>query len=208
MLGVLIARASGQPLETFLGERIFEPLGMKETGFTVPPAQLHRLGPAYQANLQTGALEIRDDAGAASQWSRPPAFPDGGAGLVSTIDDYLAFGQMMLHKGKCGSGRILSRFSVELMTSDQLSDAQRTAPDYFPGASRGWGFGVSIVVRRDDVWAVPGRYGWDGGYGTSWASDPAEDLVGILMTENMWTAGGPPRVHYDFWTSVYQSIGD
>ena len=185
VLGVLIARASGRPLETFLRERIFEPLGMKDTTFRVPPAKLERLAASYRTNPETGALEIEDEAGEASQWSHQPAFPDGGGGLVSTIDDYLAFGQMMLNNGRHGNDRILSRLSVEAMTSDQLSAAQKADPGYFLGAGRGWGFGMSIVTQRDGVAAVPGRYGWDGGYGTSWASDPKEDIVAILMTQNM-----------------------
>jgi CubicO group peptidase (beta-lactamase class C family) len=98
VLGVLIARASGQPLEAFLRERIFAPLGMKDTGFSVPAAKIDRLATSYWNNFQTGALEVFDEA-RGGQWSRPPAFPSAGGGLVSTIDDYLAFGQMMLNKG-------------------------------------------------------------------------------------------------------------
>ncbi|HMB03033.1 MAG TPA: serine hydrolase domain-containing protein [Isosphaeraceae bacterium] len=207
VLGVLIARASGKPLEAFLRERIFEPLGMKDTGFSVPAAKLDRLVSAYWPNAQTGALDLYDDA-KDSQWARPPAFPDGGAGLVSTVDDYLAFGRLMLNKGKHGSERILSRPSVEAMTTDQLTPAQKAASD-FAGLweSHGWGFGVCVVTRRDGVAASPGRFGWDGGSGTTWASDPAEDLVAILMTQR---AAFPPTsaVYLDFWTSVYQAIDD
>ena len=207
VLGVLIARASGKPLEAFLRERIFEPLGMKDTGFSVPAAKLDRLVSAYWPNAQTGALDLYDDA-KNSQWARPPAFPDGGAGLVSTVDDYLAFGRLMLNKGKNGSERILSRPSVEAMTTDQLTPAQKAASD-FAGLweSHGWGFGVCVVTRRDGVAASPGRFGWDGGSGTTWASDPAEDLVAILMTQR---AAFPPisAVYLDFWTSVYQAIDD
>lgn len=207
VLGVLIARASGKPLEAFLRERIFEPLGMKDTGFSVPAAKLDRLVSAYWPNAQTGAFDLYDDA-KNSQWARPPAFPDGGAGLVSTVDDYLAFGRLMLNKGKNGSERILSRPSVEAMTTDQLTPAQKAASD-FAGLweSHGWGFGVCVVTRRDGVAASPGRFGWDGGSGTTWASDPAEDLVAILMTQR---AAFPPisAVYLDFWTSVYQAIDD
>lgn len=117
VLGVLIARASGQPLETFLRERLFAPLGMKDTGFSVPPAGIERLARSYWTNPATGAVELYDDA-RGGEWSRPPAFPSGGAGLVSTIDDYLAFGQMMLHQGSHAGERILSRPAVELMTTD------------------------------------------------------------------------------------------
>src|SRR6266571_3638194 len=129
VLGVLIARASGQPLETFFQERIFEPLGMKDTGFSVPAAKLDRLATSYWVNSETGALEFHDGVHD-SQWSRPPAFPDAGAGLVSTIDDYLAFGQMMLNKGKHGSGRVLSRPSVETMTTDQLKPEQKAVSGF------------------------------------------------------------------------------
>jgi CubicO group peptidase (beta-lactamase class C family) len=208
VLGVLIARASGRPLETFLRERTFEPLGMKDTGFSVPAMKLVRLATSYWPNAETGALELHDGVGD-SQWSHPPAFPDAGAGLVSTIDDYLAFGQMMLNRGKHGSERLLSRLSVETMTTDQLTPEQKAVSHFFPGFwdSRGWGFGVSVVTRCDDVAAVPGRFGWDGGYGTSWSSDPREDMVAILMTQR---AGFPlsSGVYLDFWTSAYQAIDD
>jgi CubicO group peptidase (beta-lactamase class C family) len=208
VLGVLIARASGQELPAFFRERIFEPLGMKDTGFSVPATKLDRLATSYWVNPGTGALELYDEA-EGGQWSRPPTFPDAGAGLVSTIDDYLAFGQMMLNKGKRGSERILSRPSVETMTTDQLTPEQKAVSGLVPGYfdSHGWGFGVSIVTRRDDMAGPVGRFGWDGGLGTSWYSDPREDMVTILMTQR---AEFPlfSRVYLDFWTSVYQAIDD
>ncbi len=209
VLGVLIARASGQPLETFLRERIFEPLGMKDSGFSVPATKLDRLVTSYWTNFETGALELYDDA-EGGQWSRPPAFPSAAGGLVSTIDDYLAFGQMMLNQGKHGSERVLSRPSVETMTTDQLTPEQKAASGLVAGYfdSHGWGFGVSVVTRRDDVAAVPGRFGWDGGLGTSWYSDPREDMVTILMTQRAWTSPSPPGVCLDFWTLAYQAIDD
>jgi len=169
VLGVLIARATGQPFETLLRERIFEPLGMKDTGFSVPPANIDRLATSYRPNFQTGALEVYDES-AGGQWSRPPAFPSGGAGLVSTIDDYLAFGLVLLNHGNHGSERILSRPSVETMTTDQLTPEQKAVsglvPGYFDG--HGWGLGVSVVTRRVDVAGSVGKFGWDGGLGTSW----------------------------------------
>ncbi len=209
VLGVLIARASGQPLETFFRERIFEPLGMKDTSFSVPATRLDRLTTSYWTNFETGALELYDEA-MGGQWSRPPAFPSGAGGLVSTIDDYLAFGQMMLNQGKHGNERLLSRPSVETMTTDQLTPEQKAVSGLVPGYfdSHGWGFGVSMVTRRDDVAAVPGRFGWDGGMGTSWYSDPREGMVTILMTQRAWTSPSPPDVCLDFWTSAYQAIDD
>ncbi|HEY3367914.1 MAG TPA: serine hydrolase domain-containing protein [Symbiobacteriaceae bacterium] len=209
VLGVLIARASGQPLETFLRERLFEPLGMKDTGFSVPAASLDRLATSYWTHPETGALALYDEA-EGGQWSRPPAFPSGGAGLVSTIDDYLAFGQMLLNKGKHGGVRVLSRPSVEAMTTDQLTPGQKAVSGLIPGYfdSHGWGFGVSIVTRREDVAGTVGKFGWDGGLGTSWYSDPREEMVTILMSQSAWTSASPPGVCRDFWTSAYQAIDD
>jgi len=133
ILGVLIARAAGQTLEQFLHDRIFAPLGMKDTGFYVPAGQLDRLPPSYMADPDTGALTVHDDP-SDRLWARPPAFP---SELVSTVDDYLAFYQMMLNKGRHGRERILSRPSVELMTSDQLTLEQKAGARVFFGANSG-----------------------------------------------------------------------
>jgi CubicO group peptidase (beta-lactamase class C family) len=207
ILGVLIARAAGQDLETFFRTRIFEPLGMPDTSFHVAAEKLGRLPSSYGANPETGAIELHDDAHA-SQWARPPVFPAGGGGLVSTVDDYLAFCRMLLNKGRHGRERILSRPSVELMTTDQLTPEQKAAASIFFGDNSGWGFGVSVVTQRDDLAAVPGRFGWNGGIGTSGYSDPKEDMVGILMTQRQMDSPRPPRVFLDFWTSAYQAIDD
>jgi CubicO group peptidase (beta-lactamase class C family) len=209
VLGVLIARASGQPLGEFFRERIFEPLGMKDTGFSVPEEKIGRLATCYTTDAKSGDRAVFDDA-AQSRWSRPPGFPAGGGGLVSTVDDYLAFGQMLLNRGRHGRERILSRPSVEAMITDQLTPAQKAASPFFADFwdSHGWGFGVAIVTQRDGLSSTPGRFGWDGGYGTSWASDPAEEMVAILLTQRLWTSPSPPRVYLDFWTSAYQAIDD
>lgn len=206
VLGVLISRATGQSLETFFHERIFEPLGMEDTGFHVPAQKLPRLASCYVADPETGALELYDDA-SDSQWSRPPVFESGGGGLVSTVDDYLTFCRMMLDKGKHGSERILSRPSVDLMTTDHLTPEHRQEAEMLLGDHGGWGFGVSVVTRRDDLSTTPGRFGWDGGYGTSGHSDPEEDMVGVLMTQRL---AGPdsPRIDLDFWTLAYAAIDD
>ncbi len=207
VLGVLIARASGQELPTFLRKRLFEPLEMRDTGFSVPEASLDRLATSYWTDPTSGKLTVYDKP-RGGQWSRPPTFPSGAGGLVSTIDDYLAFGQMMLSQGKHGGERILSRLSVETMTTDQLTPEQKAVSSLVPGFfdSHGWGFGVSVVTRRDDIAAAPGKYGWDGGLGTSWYSDPREEMVIILMTQCAWASPSPPNV--DFWTLAYQAIDD
>src|SRR5215467_13400617 len=207
VLSVLIARVSGQPLETFLRQRISEPLGMKDTSFSVPADKRDRLASCYIPNPTTGTLELFD-GGEQSQWGRPPIFPSGANGLVSTLDDYLAFAQMMLSQGRHGNERLLSRLSIEVMTTDQLTPAQK-AVSSLPLLSgffetHGWGFGVSVVTRRDDLASVPGRFGWDGGLGTSWFSDPKEDLVGIVLTQRLY----PLDLYRDFWTLVYQAIDD
>ena len=204
VLGVLIARAAEQPLETFLRERIFAPLGMPDTGFSVPAANLHRLPPCYWTNFETGAFEVYDEV-QDSAWSRPPAFPDAAGGLVSTVDDYLAFGQMLLDKGQHRRERILARPSVEAMTTDQLLPSQRASAGPFLDENRGWGLGVSVITRRDNVAAVPGRFGWEGGFGTAWFSDPKEQLVAILMSQRLPPAA---NLYSDFWTLVYQAIDD
>lgn len=119
MLGVLIARASGRSFPDFLRERVFEPLGMKDTGFFVPESDIDRLPTSYLRNPATGTIEVFDRA-AGGQWSTPPKFPSGGGGLVSTVDDFHAFSIMLGSNGLYRGERLLSRASVELMTNDQL----------------------------------------------------------------------------------------
>ena len=209
VLGVLIARAAGQPFETFLRERLFEPLGMQDTAFSVPAAKIDRLATCYQPDFKTGELQLYDPA-EGGEWSRPPAFPSGGAGLVSTVDDLFAFGQMLLNQGKHGRERILSRPSVETMTADHLTQSQKSdsglIANYFE--THGWGFGMSVVTRRGDLADSIGRFGWDGGLGTSWYCDPKEQMIGILMTQRNWTSPNQPPACRDFWTLAYQAIDD
>src|SRR5207248_568492 len=184
VLGVLIARASGRPFETFLRERIFEPLGMKDTGFSVPPKDVERFATSYLTEPETGTLSVYDEP--TGQWATQPAFPSGGAGLVSTAEDYLSFAEMLLRGGR----PILSRPSVETMTIDHLTPEQKAVSGFFPDDfdARGFGFGVGVVTRRDEPAAPVGQYGWDGGLGTVWRSDPSEQLVTILLTNAAFTS--------------------
>jgi CubicO group peptidase (beta-lactamase class C family) len=209
ILGVLISRATGMNLEDYLRQRIFAPLDMNDTSFSVPVSKLNRLASSYWTNPSTGEFEIFDGVDD-SRWASPPVFESGAGGLVSTVDDLLAIGTMMLKGGKYGSERILSRRSVEVMTTDQITPEQKAVSGFFPGFwdSHGWGFGVCIVTRQDDLAATPGRYGWDGGYGTSWYVDPKEELIGILMTQRVWDDPGAPLILVDFWTSAYGAIDD
>lgn len=209
VLGVLIARAAGQPLDEFLEERLFAPLGMKDTGFSVPPDKRDRLATSYWTSFTTGNVEVYDEADGGA-WCSPPAFPSGAGGLVSTVDDYLAFARMLLDGGRYAGGRILSRPSIELMTSDHLPAEMRNDGEHVTGflQQRGWGMGMAVTTRRHDIAGGAGAYGWDGGLGTSWQNDPRERLIGILMTQQAWSSPSPPTVSRDFWTTAYQAIDD
>jgi CubicO group peptidase (beta-lactamase class C family) len=210
LVGVLIARVTGQTLGSFLGERIFQPLDMNDTGFFAPQATRDRLSTCYGRDTFTGAMVVLDEP--CHGWaSRPPVFESGGGGLLSTADDLLAFGQMMLQKGRYGRERILSRRAVELMTKDQITLEQKAVSPFFPDFwnERGWGLGLSIVVSpRGDLASVPGRFGWDGAFGTSWHVDPREELIGVFMTQRRPDVLGIPAFIQDFWTSAYQLIED
>lgn len=210
ILGVLIARASGRALSTFMRERIFEPLGMKDTGFTVAESQLDRVATCYQTDFSTGEVSVLEEA-ANELLARPVSFESGaGDQLVSTADDLLAFARMLLNGGAHGRQRILARPSVELMRTDQLSAEQKAASPFFENFwdTRGWGLGASIVTRRGDVADVPGRFGWDGAFSTSLYVDPHEQMVGVLMAQCRPGALRLPPVVLDFWTSAYQAIDD
>lgn len=209
VLGVLIARAAGRPFEVFLRERIFEPLGMRDTGFFVPAEKLDRFLPAYWRDHESERLLIVDPT-AGGQWSQPPAFPSGAGGLVSTADDYLAFAQMLLNHGTYGQNRILSRPSIELMTTDHLTASQKAVSGLTPGYfnTHGWGFCLSIVTRQVDLTGGAGSYGWNGGYGTLWNNDPHEQMITILLTQRLLSSPAPPDVFQDFQTLAYQAIDD
>jgi CubicO group peptidase (beta-lactamase class C family) len=116
----------------------------------------------------------------------------------------------MLNNGTYDGERILSRASVETMTTDQLTPEQKRISGLMPGdfANKGWGFGVSVVTHRDAVSSVPGRYGWDGGLGTSWSNAPSEQVVTVLMTNKLWDDSGGPPVYHDFLTLAYAAIDD
>jgi CubicO group peptidase (beta-lactamase class C family) len=208
VLGVLIARASGQSFEDVLQERVFGPLGMTDTAFFTPPEKLDRFASAYSPDPESGKLRLFDAPD--GQWSRPPAFASGGGGLVGTADDLLAFGGMLLAHGVHGRTRLLARPTVEAMTSDQLTAAQKAASTFVPGffEQQSWGYGMTVLTRRDGTTRSPGTYGWDGGLGTVWYNDPREDLVAVLLTQRAFTSPVPPAVCTDFWTGVYQAIDD
>jgi CubicO group peptidase (beta-lactamase class C family) len=205
VLGVLIARASGNSFEGFLRERLFGPLGMKDTAFSVPTSKLGRLPGIYHFNQDSKKLEDFDNP-RNSEYSRPPAFESGAGGLVSTVDDYHAFCRMMLNKGAWGRDRLLAEASIELMTRDQLTPEQKTGAGILLGSNSSWGFGIAVNIQRDKPWIVPGRFGWDGGFGASAYSDPENDFIGILLTQRLMDSPEPPAVLEDFWANAYRSV--
>jgi CubicO group peptidase (beta-lactamase class C family) len=190
--GVLVERAAGVPFPTFLRTRIFEPLGMKDTGFHVPAEQLGRLGPLWAGDPQTGTAVVYDPTD--GQWSTPPAFPGGGAGLVSTVDDYLEFAEMLLAGGTAKGERIVSPATVAAM----LTPFVERGVD--PDGALGWGLGLSVRRRRTGIGQAVGSYGWDGGLGSSWANDPANRLIGVVLTNRAWSSPVHPPIIQDFWT--------
>lgn len=202
--GVLVARATGKSFSAALRERICEPLGMPDTGFSVPAASIDRLATAYAP--EGDAVEDGPDG----RYSRPPVFQSGGGGLVTTADDFLAFASALLAGGTHRGGRVLSRASVALMTGDQLTPAQKAVSGFWPGYfdAMGWGFGMSVRTRRTHLGPSVGSYGWPGFYGTAWHNDPAEDLTAILMVQRAHAGDQRLPRSQDFWTAVYQALGD
>jgi len=183
VLGVLVARAAGEPLGEVFKRRIFEPLGMRETGFWLPAGQAARLPSQYMTNLETGKLELQTLTGP-DVWTTPPAFPSGAGGLLSTADEYLAFARLLMNRGLHGKERLLSEQSVEMMTTNHLTPEQIAGGGPLLAGS-GWGFGMAVTVAPNDASPVPGRYGWAGGYGTTWFNDPHRRLVAIALTQTV-----------------------
>lgn len=216
LLGVLVARVTGQSFETFLRERIFAPLGMKDTGFHVPADKIDRLPPLYAPDPQTGEFLVWDEANG-GRHSQPPAFQGGGGGLSSTVDDYHAYFRMLLNHGMHGTERILSRPAVELMTTNRLTPEQQAARNamardnvhvsFGQGQHGGWGMGMAVRTYRGDYASI-GQFGWDGGSGTSTYADPDNQLIGILLTQVGMSTPDSARLIHDFWTTVYQAIED
>ncbi|MGW4809354.1 serine hydrolase domain-containing protein [Kitasatospora sp. NPDC004272] len=191
--GVLVARATGQPLAQVLEERLFDPLGMPDTAFHAPP---DRLSPLYRPNPD-GTLTVADPPD--GQWSTPPPFPSGAGGLVSTLDDVFTFLRMLRSGGRAEDGRrVLSLGAVRLMTTDHLTERQRADSELFL-EGQGWGYGGSVDVTRRDPWNVPGRYGWVGGTGTAAHVVRSTGLVTVLLTQRELTGPTPPPLMREFW---------
>jgi CubicO group peptidase (beta-lactamase class C family) len=205
ILSVLIPRVAGKTFGEFLRERIFAPLGMKDTAFHVPADQHYRFATTYIYDNAEKQLKVFDPP-ITGRFSNPPVFENGAAGLVSTADDFNAFAQMMLNGGRLGDAHVLSPDSVRLMTTNHIVADQKKESQLFLGSARGWGFGLSVFTGLGDPSTSPGRYGWDGGYGTSWYSDPRAQLTGILLTQRLMDSPEPPRLFTDFWTTLNEAM--
>jgi CubicO group peptidase (beta-lactamase class C family) len=206
VLGVLMERASGEPLEQFLRARLFDPLGMDDSSFSVRPEKQPRLTTAYFPDPETGALVVLDPP-SGGWWNEPPTAPNMAGMLVSTLDDVWSFVSMLLAGGLHGTERVLSEGSVAAMTRDHLTDAQRTSATPFLGNHVGWGYGMAAAGPLTGEPPVPRGFGWDGGTGTTWRSDSARGLTGILLTQRAMTSPEPPRHFAEFWDAAYSAYG-
>jgi CubicO group peptidase (beta-lactamase class C family) len=195
VLGVLCARAAGQPFGEVLRSRIFEPLGMRDTGFWT--TETSRLTTAYQP--AAGGLEVWD--GPAGIFSQPPPFGDGAAGLLSTADDLLAFSRMLLR----GGAPVLRADAVAELTKDQLTPEQKAhgglGPGFFDGLS--WGYSVSVVTAGERA----GAFGWAGGFGSTWLADPARDLTVLVLTQRTFDGPGGHPLHDEVQAAAYAALG-
>ena len=218
VLGCVIERASGQTFDVFLEERIFKPLQMDDTSFSVPaskadrftslyayPGDLGRLIPEMKGKIPDDLMMIKIDDRSFSPYLKPASLFDGGSGLVSSTEDYLKFAQMLLNGGELAGERILSRKSVELMSSNLLPDHIKGSDDYIQGA----GFGITVGVIEDPgllgQYGSKGMYFWGGAASTIFWIDPKEELVAVAMTQvlaNTWP------LRETFSALVYQSIDD
>jgi CubicO group peptidase (beta-lactamase class C family) len=199
VLGVLLERATGQRLDRFLDAVLFKPLRMRHTGFQVKPEDLDRVAePSDSSPNRVPKFERRlaDDAGL--------RYRSAGGGLASTAEDYFRFLQMLLNGGELDHVRILSRKTVQLMTSDHIPGLDGPVPFAGPG----YGFGLGFAIRRQDgVSPAPGSvgdYNWSGRYGTTFTVDPREKIVAIFMSQNP----GRNDLRFLFKDLVYGALAD
>lgn len=199
ILGVLVARATGQSFADFVDKRIFGPLGMTDSGFAFPPGSAERTTTQYRLG-EDGALEVVDEP--EGQWTTAPAFTSGAGGYVSTAADLLAFQQMLL----AGGGDLLPTPFVTAMMTDQLTSAIRTTDTVFLDG-QSWGYGGGVDIALHNPWNVVGRYGWVGGSGTSAYVVPSDNSIAILLTQS--EIGGPAgaAVLESFWAGAATKFG-
>jgi CubicO group peptidase (beta-lactamase class C family) len=190
VLGLLVEVVARQPLGQFLAERVFQPLGMADTGFVVPADKVKRYARALPSDPETGRPQAVMDS------TKPHRWDCGGACAVSTAGDYLRFAQMLLDRGRLGTTRVLGRKSVELMTSDHLGTEITSPAVENDPTRRGGGYGLTVSVRLhpgiSPYLGSVGEFGWGGAYGTQFWVDPKEQLVVVFMAHTP----GSQRAHY------------
>lgn len=200
--GRLIEVLSGMPLDKFLDERIFKPLGMNDTAFYASKEKLDRLAQLY-APKNGGGIEPANPM-ISRNFVNAPAMFSGGGGLVSTAQDYMRFCQMMLNGGELDGKRLLSRKTIELMTMDHCGDIENYRP-----MSNGYGFGLGFAVAQDLAQAgqagSEGEFNWGGAAGTRFWIDPKEELIGIYMVQIL---PHPYSFGEEFKQLTYQAIAD
>jgi CubicO group peptidase (beta-lactamase class C family) len=203
VLGELVTRVSGKPLDEFFAERIFKPLEMVDTGFSLPEEKLGRFPVNYRWGLD-GKREIAEAASTSTYLKKKP-FLSGGGGLVGSTTDYLKFCQMILNDGEFDGQRLLSPKSVQLMGSNHIRD--HVLPESGVRLGDGNGFGLGFRVRLDvpDTRQLgsPGTISWGGVASTMYFIDPKEDLIGLIMTQKLPT---DLRIRDEFTVAVYQSL--
>jgi len=204
VLGVLIARAAATDLPTVVQERVLDPLGMVDTAFTVPAEKLERLTTYYSSDEETGATFVVDEP-TASWWGTPTSFPDASGWLTSSIDDLWRFSSMLRAGGTLAGERVLSPAAVARMLTDHLTASQRAGSEPILGPHEGWGLGIATAAAGSGPGPMPRGYGWDGGSGTSWRTDPTSGRTGILLTQRALTSPSAAAVFDDFWAGVNAS---
>jgi CubicO group peptidase (beta-lactamase class C family) len=181
VLGVLVARAGGADLGEVMRTRLFEPLGMRDTGFATTPANLARIPGYYMGDMRGGPIALQE-VSTPDVWVEQPVFPSGAGGLLSTVDDFVAFARLLANRGVVDGRRLLSEGSVTALTTNHLSDDQIASSGVLLNPL-GWGYGMAVAVAPDQASVVPGRYGWDGGYGVTWFNDPHRGLIAMAFTQ-------------------------
>jgi len=208
--GYLVEKLSGKSLPDFMRERIFEPLGMKDTGFYVPEEKMDRLATLYRVSGQNEWTPASPENDLAPDLSKPPTMPSGGGGLLATAQDYLRFAQMLLNGGQLDAVRLLAPPTVKLMTSNHLPDSLMTG-EFGIGLQHirpGMGFGFDVAVFSDPAKAVDitgrGTYLWDGAAGTWFWIDPADDMTFVGMVQRM--GGHGPNMQTFSRAMVFQAL--
>lgn len=206
-VGVLIARLTGKNLGLAMDERIFRPLAMTSTMFRVPASKRDSVTTLYMPNMETGEVAPLVDSSLSLDDTIP--FESAAAGLVSTAQDLLRFGRMLLGRGKLEGTRVLSEASLEEMFTDQLTAEQRVSPHAAGvlGGGLTWGLGGSISLGGGEMSLPKGAFGWNGGYGTTFYVDPTNDMVGALLTNQVVMSATPAEPLIGFWKLAYQMTG-